>query len=103
MSRREGGREKGGSYMGTALREVTRGEWLIPGTDPLIYSKSLSGSIFMTRKFCMVVRSPPILPGIFLFLKTRPGSCRQPVEPTGYVRLRLGLGEGLRTRSGSCW
>ena len=38
-------------------------------------------SVLTTWIFCVVTRSAPRWPGIFLFLKTLPGSWRLPVEP----------------------
>ena len=55
-----------------ATRTVSR-QPLCPGTLPFSKIKFFSGRTLTTLRFWQVRRFPPILPGIFLFLKTLPG------------------------------
>src|ERR1044071_7553653 len=53
----------------------------LPGTEPLIINRPRSASEITTCRLCVVTRSAPRWPAIFLFLKVLPGSWRCPVEP----------------------
>ncbi len=52
-----------------------------PGTAPLISSRLRSISTRTTSRFCVVTRSSPMCPDIFLPLNTRPGVWHWPIEP----------------------
>src|SRR5690606_5760100 len=52
-----------------------------PGTAPRIRIRPRSASVETTSTFCVVTRTEPMWPAIFLPLNTLPGSCRWPVEP----------------------
>src|SRR5581483_4378501 len=69
-----------GSFRLTASRTKIQPP-LAPGTEPSTMIRPRSTSVFTTLRFCVVTRSSPIWPAIFLPLKTLPGSCRWPVEP----------------------
>src|SRR5487761_1067561 len=58
----------------------TKPPWL-PGTEPSIINSPRSASAATTRRLCVVTRSAPRWPAIFLFLNVLPGDCRCPVEP----------------------
>src|SRR5690606_2866898 len=54
-----------------------------PGTAPLSSSTPFSASTACTDTFIVVTRSPPIRPGSFLPLNTRPGGAAPPMAPGG--------------------
>src|SRR5690606_17488219 len=54
---------------------------LAPGTEPCTMMRPRSTSVRTTLRFCVVTRSAPRWPAIFLPLNTLPGSWRWPVEP----------------------
>ena len=55
--------------------------FLAPGTEPFTKIRPRSASVRTTSRFCWVRWRSPMWPAIFLFLNTRPGSWRLPVEP----------------------
>ena len=69
-----------GSDFFTASRTVIQPP-LAPGTAPSTRMRPRSTSVCTTLRLSVVTRSTPMWPGIFLFLKVLPGSCRPPVEP----------------------
>src|SRR6185503_15085240 len=73
------GRSFGGAFF-TASRTVIQPP-LAPGTAPSIRIRPRSTSTCAIFRFSVVMRSWPMWPGIFLFLKVLPGSCRPPVPP----------------------
>ena len=52
-----------------------------PGTAPRTRIRPRSTSTFTTCRFCVVTRTAPMWPAIFLPLNTLPGSWHWPVEP----------------------
>ena len=54
---------------------------LEPGTEPLTMIRPRSLSVLTTCRFCVVTRTEPRWPAIFLPLNTLPGSWHCPVEP----------------------
>src|SRR5690606_7435819 len=52
-----------------------------PGTAPLMAIRPRSASTRTTSRFCVVWRTAPMWPAIFLPGYTRPGVCRWPSEP----------------------
>ena len=70
-----------------SLRGSLMASWTVsqlplwPGTEPLTNSRPRIGSVRTISRFCWVRLRAPMCPAIFLFLNTRPGSWRLPVEP----------------------
>ena len=52
-----------------------------PGTAPLTMISPRSASVRTTCRFCVVTRTAPMCPAIFLPLNTLPGSWHWPIEP----------------------
>src|SRR5262249_13930398 len=69
-----------GSTRFTASRTSTQPP-LAPGTAPRMSKRPRSLSVSTTSRFCVVTRTSPMWPAIFLPLNTLPGSWRWPVEP----------------------
>src|SRR5215213_5500455 len=69
-----------GVFRLTASRISTQ-PFSLPGTEPLIRRRPRSASDWTTSRLCVVTRSLPSWPAIFLFLNVLPGDCRCPVEP----------------------
>ena len=58
---------------------------LEPGTAPFTMISPRSASVRTTCRFCVVTRTAPMWPAIFLPLNTLPGSWHWPVEPCAAV------------------
>src|SRR5690606_36005205 len=64
-----------GSSFFTASRSRTQPP-LEPGTAPRTITRPRATSVLSTTRFCVVTRSSPVWPAIFLPLNTLPGSWR---------------------------